>query len=73
MKTWRIPVVWEMKGVVSVEAKTLKEAIVTAKDECSNIPIPENGEYLDGSWEVDCADEEEYLRSCWNAGQEDDE
>lgn len=53
MKQWKIPVVWTMMGSVEVEAETLAEAIEIARDE----NIPDNGEYLDGSWEVDYEDE----------------
>lgn len=27
MKTWKIPVVWTVMGMITVEANTLKEAI----------------------------------------------
>lgn len=29
-KTWRIPVVWSMKGIVSVEAESLADALELA-------------------------------------------
>ncbi len=51
MKTWKIPVAWAMMGVINVEAKTLDEAIEIAKDDAGVIPIPDNGTFLDGSWE----------------------
>lgn len=71
MKTWKIPVVWQMAGYVYVEANTLSQAIDIAKDESSDIQIPDNGSYLDGSWEVDCFDED-YLRNFYNNGQNDE-
>jgi hypothetical protein len=69
-KTWRIPVVWSMKGIVSVEAESLADALELARDDAGVIPLPENGEFLDDSWEVDCFDEE-YIRQCFNDNQED--
>ena len=71
MKEWRIPVCWSMMGVVNVEANTLEEAIEIAKDEAGDIPIPDDGYYLDGSWEVDCFDVE-YLRKYYNDNQKDE-
>ena len=71
MKTWKIPVVWQEMGVVKVEANTLAEAIEIARDDNGVIPIPDNGSFLDGSWEVDC-DDEDYLRQFYNDNQEDE-
>lgn len=72
MTTWRIPVVWSMVGVVKVEADTLSDAIKIAEDSDCVIPLPDNGYFLDGSWEVDCFDED-YLREYYNNGQHDEE
>ena len=71
MKTWKIPVVWQEMGVIKVEANTLAEAIEIARDDDGVIPIPDNGSFLDGSWEVDC-DDEDYLRQFYNDNQEDE-
>ena len=71
MKTWKIPVVWQEMGTVKVEANTLAEAIEIARDDDGVIPIPDNGSFLDGSWEVDC-DDEDYLRQFYNDNQEDE-
>ena len=71
MKTWKIPVVWQEMGVVKVEANTLAEAIEIARDDDGVIPIPDNGEFLDGTWEVDCTDID-YLRKWYNGNQMDD-
>ena len=50
MKTYRIPLVWSMYGLVSVEAEALQDAIDYALGpEC---PLPE-GNYLDESVSVD--------------------
>lgn len=70
MKNWRIPVVYQMAGVVEVEANTLAEAIRIAEDPNEEIPLPDDGEYLDGSWEV--ATYDMYcLRRYYNGNQED--
>lgn len=71
MKTWRIPVCWTMMGVVTVEVDTLNKAIEIAQDDEGIIPLPDNGTFLDDSWEVDCYDED-YLRKWYNFGQKDD-
>ena len=71
MKTWKIPVVWQMMGTVTVEADTLEEAIEIAQDDEGVIPIPDDGTYLDGSWEVDCSDED-CIRELYNDNQEDE-
>lgn len=72
IKTWKIPVCWSMMATIEIEADTLEEAIEIAKDDEGNIPIPYNGDYLDGSWEVDSEDVD-YLRACFNNNQEDEE
>lgn len=72
MKTWRIPVCWTMMGMINVEAKTLDEAIEIAKDDAGVIPIPDDGTFMDGTWEVDCFDKD-YLRQWYNFDQKDEE
>ena len=49
MKTYRVPVVWSMMGFVEVEAESLTEAALVAMD----APLPEDGSYLEGSFEID--------------------
>ena len=71
MKTWNIPVCWTMMGTVNVEAKTLDEAIEIAKDDAGIIPIPDDGMFIGGTWEVDCTDID-YLRKWYNGNQIDD-
>ena len=71
MKNWNIPVCWTMMGTVNVEAKTLDEAIEIAKDDAGIIPIPDDGMFMGGTWEVDCTDIN-YLRKWYNGNQMDD-
>lgn len=49
MKTYKIPMVWQMYGYVEIEADSLDEAIQQAQD----APLPENGSYVEGSFDVD--------------------
>ena len=71
MKSWKIPVVWQIRGMVTVEANTLEEAMFIAEDDEGVIPLPDNGDFLDGSWELDCRDED-FLREFYNGNQEDE-
>ena len=51
MKTYKIPVVYQMYGYVYVQAESMSEAV----DELQNGDgaLPDNGEYLEDSFEVD--------------------
>ena len=51
MKTYKIGVVWQMYGNVEVEANSLAEAIHIVHS--TDVPLPDNGEYIEGSFEVD--------------------
>lgn len=70
MLEWEIPVSWTMAGKVKIEANTLEEAIAIARDESKEIPLPDDGEYLTGSWNVDYDIDE--VRSLFNDNQKDD-
>lgn len=50
MTKFRIPVYWEMGEILEIEAESLKEAIKIAEDMDD---IPENGDYVDGSFTAD--------------------
>ncbi len=67
--TWRIPVTWEVCGVVNVLANTLKEAMKIAKDDDGVLPLPE-GDYVDSSWKLSFNDEET-IRKFFNDKQKD--
>ncbi len=71
MKTWKIPVTWEVCAFVKVEAKTLVEAMQIARDEEGKIPLPTEPEYVDGSWNLSETNED-YIREWYNDNQEDD-
>ena len=49
MKTYRVPVVWQMYGYVQVEAESMSEAI----HEALAGPLPMDGDYIEDSFEVD--------------------
>ena len=51
MKTYKIPVVWQMIGHVEVQAESLDDAVEKVLD--TSVPLPEDGEYIEGSFEVD--------------------
>lgn len=70
MKTWKIPVVWQMMGTVNIVADTLADAMNIAKDEDGVIPLPNNGQYLDETWEL-ATDDILLVRECYNGNQED--
>jgi hypothetical protein len=52
MKKYRIPVSWQMYGYVTVEAKDLDSAYALAETDMG-IGLPDNGSYVEGSWEAD--------------------
>jgi len=49
MKTYKIPVVWQMYGYVNVVAESMAEAVLIAEDG----PLPTDASYVEGSFEVD--------------------
>ena len=52
MKTkYKIPCSWQMYGFVEVEAEDWSDAVWQA--ECDHQPLPEDGEYVMSSFEVD--------------------
>ena len=51
MKTYKIGVVWQMYGTVEIEANNLEQAIHILHS--TDVPLPDNGEYIEGSFEVD--------------------
>jgi len=54
--TYRIPIEWSLCEEVTVEAESLEDAIQLANE----VPLPSNGEYIDGSFEV----REEIVEEC---------
>ena len=52
MKEFKVPVHWSMMGYVTVKSDTLQHAAEIAESDMG-IGLPDNGEYLEGSWVVD--------------------
>jgi|TARA_R110002020_G_scaffold48280_1_gene137594 hypothetical protein len=52
MKRYKIPVSWQMYGYVTVEADTAQHAAEIAESDMG-IGLPDNGSYVEASWEVD--------------------
>lgn len=50
MKTFKIPVTWEVYGVVEIEAETLDEAIKIFDDTEDQIGLPTDWDYVDASF-----------------------
>lgn len=71
MKKWKIPVTWEVCGYVYVDADTLVEAMETARDDEGVIPLPNESDYVDGSWRLSETDEN-FVREMYNDNQQDD-
>lgn len=68
MKTWIIPVSWEMCGKVEIQANSLDEAIEIAEND-NSIGLPE-GDYIEASWKVEVEDKD-FVRGFYNNNQED--
>ena len=49
MKTFTIPVVWQMYGHITVQAVDLDEAL----DKAAEAALPTDGSYIEGSFEID--------------------
>ena len=71
MKSWGIPVTWEVYGRVVIEANTLEEAMEKARDDEGVIPLPDENDYVDGSWRV-TEEDVEIVRTLYNNNQKDD-
>lgn len=56
IECWKVPVVWEMMGYLKIpksEAPTEKEALEMAEKMIDSCELPDDGEYLDDSMEID--------------------
>ena len=59
LKKYKVPVYWQMAGYVTVEANSEEEAFESVKENAESLSLPDNGEYLEGSFEV--AESDEYV------------
>lgn len=53
----KIPVTWEVCGVVHIEADSIEEAMSKFDEISDDIPLPD-GDYVDGSFQMTCRDVE---------------
>jgi hypothetical protein len=53
MKTYKVPVVYTMYGYVEVEAESMDQAVDKVQNGGSDMPLPSNADYVEGSFEVD--------------------
>lgn len=72
-KDYYIPVTWEVRDEVKIEATSLKEAIKYFKEHIDEIPLGTEPKYIDDSYQIDDGNngqatvEEtlQYLKECW--------
>lgn len=63
MKTFKIPVSWQVYSIIDIEAETLEEAIAKfdEKEESDeDWPLPTDSEYMDGTFHRENENEEMY-------------
>lgn len=53
MAKYKVPVIWQMYGYVVIEANSEEEALEIAQETQNEFSLPDDGEYLDESFEVD--------------------
>jgi len=51
MKTYKVPVVYQMYGYVYVHAESMDEAVDKVQN--GDMPLPDTADYVEGSFEVD--------------------
>lgn len=57
--TMRVAVTWEMCGFVDIKAKTMEEAMEKFEKDSDYIKLPNDGVYVDGSFQLSSDDVEE--------------
>lgn len=62
MSKFNLPVTWEVCGMVEIEADTLEEAVDIFNADPDSIPLPDDYDYVDGSFDLSCP-EIEYIRA----------
>lgn len=53
MRNFKIPVTWQVSGVVNIEAESLDEALRIFDENSDNIKLPSQNEYIDDSFQRD--------------------
>jgi hypothetical protein len=54
----KLPVTWQVCGTVEVEADSIEDAIESFQMDHDYIKLPDDGDYVDGSFELSTDDEE---------------
>lgn len=57
-KRIRLPVTWEVCGFVEVESNTIKEAVEHFITHSDGISLPDDSDYVDGSFQLTSLDED---------------
>lgn len=57
-KEWNIPVTWSVCGMIKVKAKSLEEAMSIFDNNPDDFDLPDNSDYVDGSFELSSKDVE---------------
>lgn len=52
----KVAVTWSMCGFVDVDAPDMETAMEKFNRDCDHIPLPADGEYVDGSFELSSDD-----------------
>lgn len=52
----KVAVTWSMCGFVDINAPTMEAAMERFNEDCDHIPLPADGEYVDGSFELSSDD-----------------
>ena len=53
MKTYKVPVVYQMFGYVEMEADSIDNAVKKVHNNIDSIPLPNDADYVEGSFEID--------------------
>ena len=53
MKTYKVPVVYQMYGYVYVHAESMDQAVDKVQNGDGDMPLPDDADYVEGSFEVD--------------------
>ena len=69
-KKWKVPVSWEMCGIIEIEAETLEDALEQVQYHPDEVPIPDDSAYVDGSFSLSMYEVEE-IRTIYNNGRPD--
>ena len=68
MPKFKIPMTWEVCSILTISADSLDSAIKYAREESDNIPLPDDGEYVDGSFDV--SGDDDFVKECYNSIEE---